>query len=72
MIRVVSQHKRKCQSLEQVSSNLGDWYEVDEEKLVIDFRDEAKHTETQSSQMITSNHQTAETKQVVRSKLCYF
>jgi len=72
MITVVSQHKRKCQSLEQVSSNLGDWYEVDEEKLVIDSRDEAKHTETQSSQMITSNHQTAETKQVVRSKLCYF
>jgi len=30
--------KRKCQSLEQASWNLGDWYAVDEERLGVDSR----------------------------------
>jgi len=29
MMRVVSRYKRKCQSLEKASWNLGEWYEVD-------------------------------------------
>jgi len=28
-MRVVSRYKRKCQSLEKASWNLGEWYEVD-------------------------------------------
>jgi len=38
--------------LEQVSWNLGDWYEVDEEKLVVDSRDEMKHTERNDQCMV--------------------
>ena len=37
--------KRKCQSSEQTSWNLGDWYQVDEEKLGVDSRDKVKHIE---------------------------
>ena len=44
MMKVQNRQKRKCQSLEQVSRNLGDWYEINEGEPGVDSSDDGKHT----------------------------
>ena len=44
MMKVQNRQKTKCQLLEQVSRNLGDWYEINEGEPGVYSSDDGKHT----------------------------